>query len=379
MSALRELQLFESLPPHIEAALRVSIERFGVLVPVVKDQHGATLDGNHRSRIAAALGVKYRVDVVNVRDGAEAAEIQRTLNADRRQLTEEQRRQVVATLRQEGRHSERAIAGALGVSQPTVHRDLTRESGDSRESPDHPERSVGLDGKSYPARRPILVPARNDQEARRAQVALQALPQDALPFAHASVGQVERVVHQRRREGLLTTPVPLPDGTFRCIVIDPPWPMNAQLNREVRSGQETTLPYPSMTLDELAALPIAEKAADGCHIYLWVTHYFLPAGLRLFEAWGAKYQCLMTWVKNVGITPYSWMYDTEHVLFGRIGPLALERLGLRLSFSAPVTGHSVKPDVFYERVLEASPGPRLDMFARREHEGFTSWGNEVVG
>jgi len=85
----------------------------------------------------------------------------------------------------------------------------------------------------------------------------------------------------------------------------------------------------------------------------------------------------MTWRKNVGFTPFSWMYDTEHVIFARRGNLTLTQLGLRLSFDAPVIGHSVKPAVFYERVLAASPGPRLEMFARREREGFIAWGNEV--
>jgi N6-adenosine-specific RNA methylase IME4 len=169
----------------------------------------------------------------------------------------------------------------------------------------------------------------------------------------------------------------LPEDTYRAIAIDPPWPM-AKIEREERPNQGEILDYPVMTLEEIAALPVADLAApDGCHVYLWTTHKFLPDALDLFRVWGVRYQCLMTWVKNVGITPYSWMYDTEHVLFGRIGSLQLEKLGMRLSFTAPVAGHSVKPDVFYGRVLAASPSPRLEMFARRARDGFEGWGNEV--
>jgi N6-adenosine-specific RNA methylase IME4 len=171
---------------------------------------------------------------------------------------------------------------------------------------------------------------------------------------------------------------PLPDGRYRAIVIDPPWEMST-IERHVAPDQEPWLDYATMTIDELAELPITDLAAsDGCHVYLWVTHKHLPDGLDLLEQWGARYECVMTWRKNVGMTPYSWMYDTEHVLFARVGSaLPLLRNGLRLSFDAPTTGHSVKPDAFYERVMEASPGPRLDMFARREREGFTAWGAEV--
>lgn len=146
------LQLFDALPTHIEDALRASIRRFGVIVPVVKDQHGRILDGHHRSRIAEELGVDFTVQAVTVANEDEAREIARTLNSDRRQLTEEQRRAVVVELRQLG-HSERAIAGAVGVSKTTVHNDLEAArlvTGDQSE----PHRIVRQGGGSYPARRP---------------------------------------------------------------------------------------------------------------------------------------------------------------------------------------------------------------------------------
>ena len=34
---------------------------------------------------------------------------------------------------------------------------------------------------------------------------------------------------------------------------------------------------------------------------------------------------------------------------------------------------------FYEIVEQASPGPYLELFARRDRAGWTSWGNEVTG
>jgi N6-adenosine-specific RNA methylase IME4 len=171
--------------------------------------------------------------------------------------------------------------------------------------------------------------------------------------------------------------VPLPPGTYRAITIDPPWPIE-KIERLERTNQED-LDYQTMSLAEIGALPVPDLADEaGCHVYLWVTHRFLPDGLDLLDRWGARYQCVMTWVKNVGITPFSWMYSTEHVLFGRIGSLPLDQLGLRLDFAAPVQGHSRKPDVFYERVCQASPGPRLAMFERGQRDGFEVWGDEVA-
>lgn len=168
----------------------------------------------------------------------------------------------------------------------------------------------------------------------------------------------------------------LPTGRYRCIVIDPPWPIK-KIEREQRPNQGASLDYPTMTLDEISGLPISDLAEEAAHLYLWVTQKFLPDGLVFVEKWGFVYQCLLTWDKPTGITPFSWMYNTEHVIYAHRGGLKLDTLGLKLSFSAPSLGHSQKPDIFYDRVVLASPGPRLDMFARREREHVQSWGNEV--
>lgn len=171
--------------------------------------------------------------------------------------------------------------------------------------------------------------------------------------------------------------IPLPEGKYRTIVIDPPWPVQ-KIVREERPNQARPLDYPTMTVEEIKALPISELAADdGCHIYLWTTHKFLPTAFDVFHEWGVKYECLLTWVKNVGFTPFSWMYSTEHALFGRVGSLELLKKGLRLDFKGKVERHSEKPDAFYARVREASPEPRLDMYGRKSRKSFKVWGNDA--
>jgi hypothetical protein len=140
-------QFFEPLAPAVEAALRASIDRFGVLVPVVKDQHGNILDGHQRARLADELGRKYPTNIFPVADTEEAREIARTLNEDRREMPREQRLPVVADLRKHG-HSLRAIAGAVGVTKSQVERDLATVPPGTV-----PDRVTGLDGKSRPSRR----------------------------------------------------------------------------------------------------------------------------------------------------------------------------------------------------------------------------------
>lgn len=389
---LTSLQLWPALDPATESALRESIRRWGVLVPVAKDQHGRTLDGHHRARIADDIGETYAVIVHHVADDDEARELARTLNSDRRHLTTDQRRDMVAHLRELG-HSYRAIGAALGIGKTTAMRDASgvpdgtpdRDvAGVAPETPDRsantPARVVGADGKSYPARR-VAIFAASKAEAPAAAEMLPSLAHTS----HTGVMTVSDAIRETSTErrnliaALPKPPLPVGGGGYRCIVIDPPWPMD-KIAREARPNQATHLDYPTMTLSEIEALPIGDIADPaGCHVYLWVTQKFLPVGLDLFEAWGVRYQCLMTWVKPTGMTPYSWMYNTEHVLFGRVGSLPLDRMGLKLSIEAPTAGHSVKPDEFYARVLAASPEPRLEMFARRDRDGFEVWGNEVGG
>lgn len=141
-------QLFPTLDPATESALRASIERWGVLVPVAVDQHGNIIDGHHRQAIAAELDLDCPTQAFEIADDDHARELATTLNMTRRHLSIDQRRELVTHLRQEG-HSMQAIADALGVSKPAVQRDLSNVSTDTM-----PDRITTSDGRSYPATRP---------------------------------------------------------------------------------------------------------------------------------------------------------------------------------------------------------------------------------
>lgn len=148
------------LPPldsATEAALRESIKRFGVIVPVVVDQNGNVLDGHHRSRIANELGVQVFRRSVTVRDEQEARELVADVNDHRRpRMSPEHRREVVGALREQG-HSERAIARAVGVSKTQVRNDLQVVTSDhlgAGADMSAPAEVLGEDGKRYPSSRP---------------------------------------------------------------------------------------------------------------------------------------------------------------------------------------------------------------------------------
>lgn len=197
-------QLFPALNPAIEDALRESIQRFGVLVPIVIDQHDRVLDGYNRQRIAAELGVECPWHQVHVRDDDHAAELARTMNMDRRHLDIEQRREIVAALRANG-HSLRAIAGAVGTTEATVHRDLATVTGVTV-----PDRIVGRDGKNRPATRPPIVvpPVADEDDQEIGQEELTAIL-DELEEAHGD-DLTEDIIHQAVEDNLDSKRTPKP-------------------------------------------------------------------------------------------------------------------------------------------------------------------------
>ena len=187
----------------------------------------------------------------------------------------------------------------------------------------------------------------------------------------AVIGSGQKILTEYKRR-IFDKPQ-MPDKVYSTIVIDPPWPME-KITRTERPNQYD-FDYSTMTIDEIKDFAIPFNP-DGSHIYLWTTQKYLPLAFEVFNSWGVRYECLLTWVKNVGFTPFSFMYSTEHCLFGRIGSLPLLTLGKRLDFNSKVRGHSRKPDEFYELVKSVSPEPRIDIFSRERREGFDSYGNE---
>ena len=193
--------------------------------------------------------------------------------------------------------------------------------------------------------------------------------------AYMEIKRDEARVKLNEQRAAIATLEP-PKGLYRTLIIDPPWEVE-KIERDCRPNQHEW-DYPPMDVEAIKNLrddlPFDES---GCHVYLWTTQKYLPSAFDILEAWGVRYQCLLTWVKNVGFTPFSWMYSTEHCLFGRVGNLPLLQMGRRLDFAAPVRQHSRKPDEFYALVREVSPGPRIDYFSREKREGFDQFGNDT--
>lgn len=248
---------------------------------------------------------------------------------------------------------------------------------------------------------------------------------------------------------------------YRTIVADPPWPIGAFPEWADGEGLIPT-PYPTMSLEDIARLPVEQLAADRAHLYLWTINEFLPQTYEIARRWGFEPSALLVWCKEpigVGLGG-TFPSNVEFVLFctRRIGGDLVLRLTSTLADRAKELGiskndvdaymntsdmggwwlsrlphrcacptdeqwirlkgllqiadpaldllvreindakgektalgkatgrwfrwkrgaHSRKPEAFLDLVETVSPGPYLELFARRNRLGWDTWGNESI-
>jgi N6-adenosine-specific RNA methylase IME4 len=159
---------------------------------------------------------------------------------------------------------------------------------------------------------------------------------------------------------------------YCTILADPPW------NVFQRGPAGAARYYPLMSVDTICALRVEQYCAADAHLWLWVTNASLPIGKTVMEAWGFAYRSCLTWIKpRYGMGPYL-RNQTEHLLLGTRGKAPVLFHGQGTWFYAPLQEHSHKPEEQYAIIERCSPGPYLELFARRKQPGWDAWGNEVT-
>ena len=185
----------------------------------------------------------------------------------------------------------------------------------------------------------------------------------------------------RYKLGLQPVTPPMPEGTYRCIVADPPWRLDTgpdEMHGTIERGHDH-LSYDQMSIDAIRALEVGQLAAPDAHLYLWTTNRYIEDAYGIARAWGFKPSALLVWCKNprgIGLGD-TFRQTAEFVLFARRGSLPARRIVERTWFEWPRGAHSVKPHAFYSLVESVTPPPYLDLFARRARKDWTVWGAEA--
>ncbi|WP_235811597.1 MT-A70 family methyltransferase [Christensenella hongkongensis] len=144
--------------------------------------------------------------------------------------------------------------------------------------------------------------------------------------------------------------------------------------------------YPTLSIQELCALPVSSLADDNCVLFLWVTFPQLAEGLQLISAWGFTYKTTaFVWLKKNRIAD-SWFFglgfwtrgNAEICLLATKGKPKRQSKKVHQFIISPIREHSRKPDEARDKIIELMGDvPRIELFARQIVPGWDSWGNEV--
>jgi len=173
--------------------------------------------------------------------------------------------------------------------------------------------------------------------------------------------------------------------SYATVLIDPPWRF-ANRTGKMAPEHKRLRRYRTMSMAEIAALPLGRLAAAQSHLYMWCPNALLPEGLQIMQAWGFQYKTNLVWYKvrkdggpdGRGVGFY-FRNVTELLLFGIKGRLRTLKPG-RTRVNVVITRkqeHSRKPDEVYELIEQCSPGPFLELFARFRRPGWQQWGDEI--
>ena len=158
---------------------------------------------------------------------------------------------------------------------------------------------------------------------------------------------------------------------YKTILADPPW--DIQQGGQLGANRH----YGLMTIPQIKALPVADLAADDAHLWLWTTNAALEQAYAVVGAWGFTPRSLLTWFKpRLGLGVYL-RNCTEQLIFATRGRAPILVKNQPNWLFAIRQEHSHKPEEIYDIIERCSPGPYVELFARRKRAGWDSWGNEV--
>lgn len=178
--------------------------------------------------------------------------------------------------------------------------------------------------------------------------------------------------------------LPDTDKKYNIIYADPPW--NFKHYSDKGKGRSPENHYKCQNLKDIKELPISDLADDNCVLFMWVTYPFLEKGMEVLKAWGFTYKTVgFTWVKK-NKKADSWFWgmgywtrsNAEICIIATKGSITRQSSSVHQIIDTPIEGHSKKPDVTRDRIVELCGDlPRIELFARQKAEGWDVWGNEV--
>ncbi len=177
---------------------------------------------------------------------------------------------------------------------------------------------------------------------------------------------------------------PFPDKQYQILYADPPWDYKGQLQYTGVGGQDSggaIRHYPTISVKEMLDWNIASISSDNCLLFMWSSSPHLDQAIRLGKAWGFRWATVaFVWDKCRVNPGFYTMSQCELCLVFKRGTIPQPRglRNIRQFVQAKRTRHSEKPDEVRQRIEEMFPEQsKLELFARKEAEGWDVWGLEI--
>ncbi len=171
---------------------------------------------------------------------------------------------------------------------------------------------------------------------------------------------------------------------YSVILADPPWQYKVYSKKGL--GRSAESHYPTMNIEDIKALPVADIAEKDCALFLWVTFPCLLEGFEVIRAWGFTYKTVaFVWVKQnkkadtlfLGLGHWT-RSNAEICLLATRGTIRRKSAYVRQIILSHIEKHSKKPDEARDRIVELiGDVPRIELFARQATPGWDVWGNEI--
>ena len=159
---------------------------------------------------------------------------------------------------------------------------------------------------------------------------------------------------------------------YPVIYADPPWQYRVYSKKGL--GRSAESHYPTMGIEEIRALPVAELAAKDCALFLWVTVPCLLEGLSVLQAWGFQYKTVaFVWIKqNKKADSLFWgmgywtRSNAEFCILATKGSPKRQSASVHQVILSHIEEHSKKPQEARERIVQLMGDvPRIELFARQ--------------
>ena len=171
---------------------------------------------------------------------------------------------------------------------------------------------------------------------------------------------------------------------YKIIYADPPW--QYKVFSKKGTGRTAESYYPTMSLEDIQALPVGELADSDCVLFMWTTIPLLEDCFSVMRAWGFEYKTVaFVWIKlNRKSDSLFWgmghwtRANAELCMLATRGHPKRKSAGVHQVIISHIEEHSKKPDEARERIIQlVGDLPRVELFARQKTDGWDVWGNEV--